>query len=59
MTRPARFTQTDVTRAIKALEKAGLSVSGTKIMPDGSIFVLTGPPNAANDRANPLDRLLG
>lgn len=59
MTKAVRFTLSDLTRAIKAMERAGLSVAGAKIMPDGSITVLTGTPDAANDRANPLDRLLG
>jgi hypothetical protein len=58
MTRPARFSQSDLTRAVKALEKAGMSVAGAKINPDGTITVLTGEPQAANDRLNPLDRVL-
>lgn len=58
MTARARFTQSDLTRAIKAMEKAGVHVAGAKIMPDGSITVLTGLPDAANDCANPMDRVL-
>lgn len=56
--RAQRFSQSDLTRAIKGFEKAGLCVAGAKIMPDGSITVLTGPPEAANDKGNPLDRIL-
>lgn len=59
MTKPVRFSQADITRAIKGFEKAGLCVAGAKILPDGSITLLTGNPEAANDRGNPLDRLLG
>ena len=57
MTARASFRQTDLTRACKALEKAGLSVSGARITPDGAIVVLTGK-EAANDQINPLDRVL-
>jgi hypothetical protein len=56
MTRPARFSTADVTRAVKAMRKAGCSVTGAKIEPDGSILVLTDVARPANDR-NPLDRL--
>jgi len=55
MTRPARFSATDLTRAIKAFEKAGLQVAGGKIGPDGTIQILTAMGQAANDRSpNPL-----
>jgi hypothetical protein len=60
MTRPSRFSATDLTRAIKAFEKAGLQVAGGKIGPDGTIQILTALGQAANDsRPNPLDRLHG
>jgi hypothetical protein len=58
MTKPARFTQSDLARALKAFGKAGVSVKGAKIERDGSIIVLTGTPDAANDAINPLDRVL-
>lgn len=58
MTRSVRFRETDLTRAVKAIEKAGVSVAGARINPDGTITVLTGEPQAANDRLNPLDRVL-
>lgn len=57
MTRAARFSQSDLTRAIKGFERAGVQVSGARINPDGSI-VLTVGTDAANDRGNPLDRIL-
>lgn len=58
MTTPARFTMADVTRAVRAAEKAGLCVAGFKITDDGSILVLTPDSGVANDAApNPLDRL--
>jgi hypothetical protein len=59
VTRPARFTQPDLTRAANAMRKAGLYVTGARIAPDGSIEILTGMPEATNDRRNPLDRLYG
>jgi hypothetical protein len=57
MTRAARFSQADLTRAARAMEKAGLRVSGAKIETDGSILVLTDVGQAAND-INPLERHL-
>jgi hypothetical protein len=57
MTRAARFSQADLTRAVRAAEKAGLSVEGYEIELNGTIRVLTAAPQAANDRRNPLDRL--
>jgi hypothetical protein len=57
MTRPARFTSADISRAVRAAEKCGLSVAGYEIEPNGTIRILTSLPQAANDRQNPLDRL--
>jgi type II secretory pathway component GspD/PulD (secretin) len=59
MTRAVRFSQADVTRAVKATERAGLRVAGVKIQPDGSIFVVTGEADMIEDFRNPLDRMLG
>lgn len=58
MTRPARFTSADLTRAVKAMRKAGEQVASAKIEPDGSITVLTIAAQAANDGGNPLERHL-
>jgi hypothetical protein len=58
MTRPARFSQADLTRAVKACEKAGLCIAGVEISPAGAIRVLTSAGEAANDRENPLERHL-
>lgn len=59
MTRPARFSATDLTRAIRAFEKAGLQVAAGKIGPDGTIQILTAMGQAANDSGpNPLERHL-
>lgn len=51
MSRAARFRESDVTRAIKAFEKAGLCVSRAKIAPDGTIEIVAGEPDTA-DNAN-------
>ena len=59
MTRPARFSQSDLTRAVKAVRKAGLDVAGAEISPEGAIRVLTAAGLPANDVGNPLDRLHG
>jgi hypothetical protein len=59
VTKAARFSQADLTRAVKAIEKAGLQVAGAEISPEGAIRVLTAAGVPANDRGNPLDRLHG
>lgn len=43
MTRPARFTQADIQRAVRALQAVGETVTGVDIRPDGSFRVLTAP----------------
>lgn len=58
MTARARFSKSDISRAMKAARDAGFWVSGARIEPDGSITILTGERIAANDRHNPLDRVL-
>jgi hypothetical protein len=57
MTRPARFTSADLTRAVRAMAKAGVCVAGAKIEPDGSILVLTDVARPANV-INPLEQML-
>lgn len=50
MTRAARFTSADISRAVRAAEKCGLSVGRIRIGPDGSIEIVAGnPENADND----------
>jgi hypothetical protein len=51
MSRAARFSQADLTRAVRAFEKAGLSVSRARIEPDGAIEIVAGSPDEA-DSAN-------
>lgn len=59
MTHAARFTTADVTRALRSVDKAGLRGAIVKLTPNGEIVILTGEHEAANDSANPLDRVLG
>jgi len=59
VTKPARFSAVDIKRAVKAMRDVGCEIAGAKIETDGSIIVLTGKPQPANDRRNPLDRLHG
>jgi hypothetical protein len=40
--RSALFRQTDLTRAVKAVVRAGKAVTRAEIRPDGTIVVLTG-----------------
>lgn len=51
MSKPARFRESDVTRAIKAFEKAGLCVARARIEPDGAIEIVAGEPESG-DNAN-------
>ena len=49
MTKPARFSQADLIRAMKAAEKAGFQVAGCEIKPDGTIRVELGGSEAVDD----------
>lgn len=49
MTARARFREADLTRAVKAFEKAGLCVARAKIGPDGSIEVVAGQPENSDN----------
>lgn len=42
MTEQARFKQSDVTRAVKGVEAAGLEVKKIEIEPDGTITIFAG-----------------
>jgi len=54
--RVARFTQREVTRAVKGVQDAGLSVAQVRIAPDGSIQVIPGTPQPApSSTDNPWD----
>jgi hypothetical protein len=51
MSKPARFSQADLLRAMKAAEKAGYRVAGYEIKPDGAIRVELGEQEAEDWRA--------
>jgi len=48
MTAPAKFTQSDITRAIKGAKAAGVAAPKVEIDPNGKIVIYT-ESRAAND----------
>lgn len=52
--RRAAFSATDITRAARALEKAGRPVTTARILPDGTIELMMGEQNPAQI-ADPYD----
>jgi hypothetical protein len=55
--RPLTFKQTDLLRAIRTFQKAGLSIARAEIDRDGKIVVVVGEGRGTNDNAeeNPWD----
>lgn len=49
MTKPARFSQADLTRARAAADKAGLRLVGFEVKPDGTIRLEFGDWSQDND----------
>ena len=58
MTAPARFTQSDIARAMKAAKSAGFSHVRGGIDVMGNIVVDASDTTPALERRNPLDRIL-
>jgi hypothetical protein len=55
--RPALFTVRDLTRALKAAQRAGLPIASVRIEPSGAIVILPGSPVAVAPfpQVNPWD----
>jgi hypothetical protein len=49
VTARARFSQADVERAVKAAERCGMSLARVRICPDGSIELVAGDPEKADN----------
>ena len=58
MTAPARFTQSDITKAMKAARSAGFSHVRVGIDVLGNMVVDASDNTPAPERRNPLDRIL-
>lgn len=56
MPQKARFTQSDITRALRGAQAAGLDVAGVVIEPNGSIVVVAQGSGLIGG-PNPLDRI--
>ena len=56
MNAPARFRQSDVTRALKGCAAAKVAVQRADILPDGTIRIILGDGGAPDD-PNPWDAL--
>jgi hypothetical protein len=60
VTARARFSQADLTRALRSVRAAEMVGAVVELTPDGKIVILTQERAAANDRRrNSLDRLHG
>ncbi len=60
MTAKARVLQADVTRIVKGMIDAGLTIGGVRVAPDGEIvvFIPGHIESPITDPANPLDEVL-
>ena len=54
-----RFRQSEITRAVKALEAAGHEICGVEITADGKIKVLVGKPGEQGQEKNVWDEVYG
>lgn len=57
MNRKAKFTQADVTRAVKGAVQGGLPISRVEVDQDGRIIILAGSPKKL-DACNEWDEVL-
>lgn len=58
MTAPARFTQSDVARAVSGARKGGLSIGSITIDPNGNITIAAESVAGQALQANPWDAVL-
>jgi hypothetical protein len=59
MTRPARFSQRDLTRAVKAAQAAGLAVVRTEITRDGRLILVHEGAPVPQPKGNSCDEVFG
>lgn len=58
-TRGSRFRQSDVTRALRGAEKAGVRVERIEVEVSGRIVIFSGAPGACRHPVNLWDEELG
>lgn len=54
--RPSPFTQADVSRAVKAVQAAGLGVQAVEVAPGGQIRVIVETGSPAPEPGSPFDQ---
>lgn len=59
MTTVAKFTQTDVKRAVKGALDAGMKIGGVEIDANGKIVIVAANGSSAKSKATGWDRALG
>lgn len=57
--RASRFRQSDLTRALRGAEKAGMHVERVEIEAGGRIVIFSGSPGSRGGPFNPWDEELG
>lgn len=55
VTRRARFREADVKRAVSGAKRSGLAIARVEIEPDGTIAIIVGQPDVADEQSAAWD----